>query len=51
MFQVTDTYGTRRNCWTWASALSWLAAASPNAHICNRITGRVIATRIQTRTY
>lgn len=45
MYRITDTYGTDKTCWTWAEALSWLAACSPVAQITNRLTGRVIAAR------
>lgn len=45
MFMVTDSYGTRQTCWSWAEALRWLAACSPVAQVRNRFTGRVIAAR------
>lgn len=45
MYEITDSYGTRKTCWTWAEALSWLAACSPSAVVRNRFTGRVIAAR------
>lgn len=45
MYRVVDSYGTNKTCWTWAEALSWLAACSPQARVCNRITGRVVAGR------
>lgn len=46
MYRIIDSYGTNKACWTWCEALSWLAACSPDAVICNRFTGRVIATRV-----
>lgn len=45
MYRVSDSYGTCKTCWTWAEALSWLAACSPVAVVTHRITGRVIAAR------
>lgn len=45
MYRVVDSYGTDKKCWTWAEALSWLAACSPSARIVNRITGRTLAAR------
>lgn len=47
MFLITDSYGTRKTAWTWAGALSWLAACSPDAAVFNRITGRLLVTRTQ----
>lgn len=47
MYLITDDYGTRQTAWTWAQALEWLAACSPNAVIQNRFTGRVLASRVQ----
>lgn len=48
MYLITDSYGTRQTCWLWSTALSWLAACSPDAAIFNRVTGRMLASRSQT---
>lgn len=50
MYLITDSYGTRQRAWSRASALSWLAAAAPQATVTN-IWGRVVATRTQVRVY
>ena len=46
MYLVLDSYGTRQAAWSWASALQWLAACSPDAQIVSRVTGRVLAARV-----
>lgn len=51
MYRVTCSYGTKKVCWTMRTALEWLAAAGPDAAISDRITGRVMRSRIQTRAY
>jgi hypothetical protein len=51
MYLVIDSYGTRRPCWSWRTAVSWLGAASPDAAIVNRWTGYVLASRQQRRAY
>jgi hypothetical protein len=45
MYRITDDHGTNQVCWTWAEALEWTAACSTYAHISNRFTGRLLATR------
>lgn len=45
MYLVTDDYGTRQRCWSWSQAVSWLQAASPNAHVYR--FGRLVAGRTQ----
>jgi len=45
MYLITDSYGTRQTCYTWRTALEWLAACSPDAAIFNRVTGRLLSTR------
>ena len=48
MYLITDSYGTRQTCWTWAEALAWLACtAKEGGTIRNRFTLRVIARRRQ----
>lgn len=46
MYLITDTYGTHQTAWTFAQALAWLSACSPQAFITNRFTGRVVAARV-----
>ena len=48
MYRIQDDHGTNQTCWTWATAVQWLAAAAPHAVISNRFTGRFIAYRHQT---
>lgn len=50
MYLITDDYGTRQRAWTRASALSWLAACSPQAKVTN-LWGRVVGVRNQIRAY
>jgi hypothetical protein len=47
MYRITDNYGTDRTAWTWTEALAWLACCSEYAHISNRFTGRLLASRHQ----
>ena len=47
MYIVCDTYGTNQLCWTWRTALEWLAAAAPDAAIVSVLRCKVIATRTQ----
>lgn len=46
MYQIIDSYGTKKIAWTWDGALSWLAACSPEAYIINRLNSKVIACRL-----
>lgn len=46
MYLISDSYGTRKTCWTFREALAWLACTAPECGtIRNRITLRVIARR------
>ena len=45
MYKILDSYGTKKTCWTWREALSWLAVCSPDARIVHRLTGVTLASR------
>jgi hypothetical protein len=49
MYRIIDTYGTHKTCWTWAEALAWLAACSPEALVVHRLTGAFLAGRSFTK--
>jgi hypothetical protein len=49
MYRIVDTYVTHKVVWTWAQALAWLAACSPEALIVHRLTGVFLAGRTFTK--
>lgn len=51
MYRVLCDLGTHKTCWTWAEALSWLAASGPDALVVHRLTGVLLARRVQRRAY
>jgi len=52
MYLITDSYGTKQIAWSWAHALEWLTRCAPeDGMIRNRITKKVLATRVQVLVY
>lgn len=47
MYLITCSYGTRQIAWTRRAALEWLACCGDVATVTHRLTGRVVAVRIQ----
>lgn len=47
MFRIICNYGTNRTTFSRATALQWLAACGPDAKIVHRITGKILAHRVQ----
>lgn len=45
-YLVIDTYGTRKLCWTYAGAFSWLAYCSGKAAILETYDGTILAQRV-----
>lgn len=50
MYVVADSYGTYQICWRWKTVLEWMRVCSPAAQVRHRLTGALLAQRIQWRT-
>lgn len=51
LYLVTDSYGTRKLCWTMNAAMAWLPFCSPAARVRNFITGKTLVVRNFSRVY